>query len=81
MHPTQKPVALAIWAFEKYGTEKDIIIDPFLGSGISIIAAEQTLGERQVYGFELSPDYVAVTIQRWVDMTGKKPKLILGNNA
>ena len=75
VHPTQKPVALAAWCFERYGKEGDIILDPFLGSGISVIAAEQ-MHNRRVYGCELSPEYVAVVIQRWVDLTGKQPRLV-----
>jgi 16S rRNA G966 N2-methylase RsmD len=71
VHPTQKPVALAAWCFEEHGG--GIIVDPFAGSGISIIAAEQL--KRTVYAMELSPDYVAVIIQRWVDMTGLTPEL------
>lgn len=55
IHPTQKPIALCAWAFEKYGAAGDIILDPFLGSGPSLKAAEG-MG-RTVIGFELSPHY------------------------
>ncbi len=54
-HPTQKPQALFQWLYEKYGKIGDIILDPFLGSGPSLKAA-QRLG-RTVIGFELSPHY------------------------
>jgi hypothetical protein len=70
VHPTQKPIALCEWAFEKYGTDTDLIFDPFLGSAPSIIAAQKMPGSRTVYGFELSPDYCEVIIRRWEEFTG-----------
>ncbi len=76
VHPTQKPVALCEWAFEKYGDSDDVIFDPFLGSGISIIAAQKMEGDRTVYGFELSVDYCEVIIQRFENLTGIKAELI-----
>jgi DNA modification methylase len=75
VHPTQKPVALTRWAFEKYGRPNDVIFDPFLGSGISVLAAEQLDDGRAVVGCELAPAYIATTIQRWVDLTGGRPEL------
>ncbi len=68
VHPTQKPVALASWCFERYGGENDLIYDPFLGSGITVIAAEN-LGHT-VYGCELSPEYIDVIVARWEKHTG-----------
>ncbi len=73
LHPTQKPVRLASWCFEQYTDNGEPIVDPFAGSGITVIAGEQC--NRTVYAMELSPDYVAVIIQRWVDLTGKTPRL------
>lgn len=70
VHPTQKPIALAEWCFEKYGNPDDIVIDPFLGSGMSIIAAQKMTGSRTVYGFELSPEYCTVILNRWEKFTG-----------
>jgi hypothetical protein len=64
VHPTQKPVALAQWAFGKYGKASDVIIDPFLGSGISLIAAHRLGDQRRVIGFELAPAYIDVCIKR-----------------
>lgn len=74
VHPSQKPVALAEWAFEKYGKEQDIIFDPFLGSGMSVIAAENL--NRTVYGCELSPEYIDVIITRWEKHTGQAAQLL-----
>ncbi|MBP0022185.1 MAG: site-specific DNA-methyltransferase [Cyanobacteria bacterium SBLK] len=75
VHPTQKPVALAMWAFEKYGNSGDIIFDPFLGSGVSIVAAEE-LSDRIVLGCELLPYYCEVVMQRWERVSGKVAHLI-----
>jgi DNA modification methylase len=76
VHPTQKPVALCEWAFEKYGNSDDLIFDPFLGTAPSIIAAQKMEGSRTVYGFELSPDYCEIIIQRFEKFTGIEAKLI-----
>jgi len=75
-HPTQKPSALCEWFFDKYGTPNDFIFDPFLGSAPSIIAAQKMEGDRTVYGFELSPDYCEIIIQRWEKFTGQVAKLV-----
>ncbi len=76
VHPTQKPIALCEWAFEKYGQSDDVIFDPFLGSAPSIIAAQKMEGDRTVYGFELSEDYCEVIIQRYENFTGDIAKLV-----
>lgn len=73
-HPTQKPAALAAWAYRELGKQGDVAFDPFLGCGPSLVAAEQT--GRKLRGVEVSADYVAVAIQRWVDMTGGVPELV-----
>jgi hypothetical protein len=70
VHPTQKPVALAEWAFEKYGAKDDTILDPFVGSGMSYLAAEKT--GRSVCGMELSEEYCDIILTRWEAATGKK---------
>jgi hypothetical protein len=76
VHPTQKPIALAEWAFEKYGKSDDAIFDPFLGSGMSIIAAQQMEGTRKVIGFELSPEYCEVICRRFEAFTGINAELV-----
>lgn len=73
MHPTQKPVGLMEWCIQKADVAKDVF-DPYLGSGTTLIACEQ-LG-RHCRGVEIAPGYAAVSIQRWVDLTGQEPKLI-----
>ena len=57
VHPTQKPVKLMAWTIEQV-TDRALILDPYLGSGTTLIAAEQ-LG-RKCYGMEISPAYYNV---------------------
>jgi len=71
-HPTQKPVGLMAWCVEQSNDAKTIY-DPFLGSGTTLIAAEQ-LG-RKCYGMEISSAYCDVIVQRWENLTGKKAVL------
>ena len=66
----QKPVVLARWCLEKFSSPGDLIFDPFLGSGISIHAAEQLGDERAVIGCELSPAYCEITMQRFIGLIG-----------
>lgn len=73
-HGTQKPLECMARPIRNHGGKDDDVYDPFLGSGTTLIACEQ-LG-RRCYAMEISPAYVAVAIQRWVDLTGKKPKLL-----
>jgi DNA modification methylase len=64
-HPTMKPVELFVYQLTNNTKGEDIILDTFLGSGTSIIAAQKT--GRVCYGLELDPKYVDVIIQRYVD--------------
>lgn len=68
VHPTQKPVELVVTALVKSSKTDDIILDPFLGSGTTLIACEKA--QRLCYGIELDSKYVDTIIQRWVDYTG-----------
>lgn len=73
-HPTQKPlqlVRIAIWNSTK---QDDIVLDLFLGSGSTLIAAEET--SRSCYGMELDPIYVDVIIKRWEKQTGAKAEKV-----
>ena len=69
-HPTQKPVALPLRAIKNSSQEGDIVFDPFLGSGPTLIAAEQL--KRVCFGMEIDPAYCDVIVQRWENYTGKK---------
>jgi len=70
-HSTQKPIECMSKPLENHTVEK--VYDPFLGSGTTLIAAEQ-LG-RKCYGMEISPKYCDVIIQRWENATGQKAVL------
>lgn len=71
-HPTQKPVELAIRAIRNSTEEGDLVYDPFLGSGTTIVGAEVT--DRRTAGCELERKYCTVIIDRWEKLTGQKAK-------
>jgi DNA modification methylase len=67
LHPTVKPVALVADAIMDVSARGDIVLDPFLGSGTSIIAAQRT--GRRCYGLEVDPLYCDVIVRRWQAFT------------
>ncbi len=69
-HPTPKPVELVADALLDVTRRGDLVFDPFMGSGTTLIAAEAT--GRIACGIDLDPGYVDVTIARWQQMTGKQ---------
>ena len=73
-HGAQKPIELFSVPVTYGVDEGGIVMDLFLGSGTTIIACER-LG-RKCRAVEISPAYVAVAIQRWVDVTGGTPELV-----
>jgi DNA modification methylase len=68
LHPTVKPVAMVADAIRDCSNRKDIILDAFLGSGTTLIAAEKT--GRRGYGVEIDPQYCDVTIRRLLTVCG-----------
>ena len=72
-HATPKPVAMIERCIKSSSEADGIVIEPFLGSGTTLIAAEKT--NRKCYGMEISPKYCDVIIQRWENATGKKAVL------
>lgn len=68
IHPTMKPVELISYQITNNTKGEDIVLDTFLGSGTTLIAA-QKLG-RVCYGMELDPKYADVIISRYVEFTG-----------
>ena len=74
LHPTQKPVGLLTAIVEKLFPDAQTILDPFGGSGSTLIAADR-LGKR-CFMMELSVDYVDVILARWERFTGKKAELL-----
>lgn len=73
VHPTQKPVGLFIQILSDYTRQNEIVLDPFLGSGSTIIACEK-IG-RSCFGMEIDPYYCQVIVDRWEKFTGKKAEL------
>jgi DNA modification methylase len=73
LHPTVKPVALVADALLDCSTRGDVVLDAFLGSGTTLLAAERV--GRICYGIEIEPAYVDVAIRRWQQHTGEKAKL------
>jgi len=74
LHPTPRPIGLLIELIQYHSNERDLIIDPFLGSGSTLIACEQT--ERVCYGVEIDPHYCDVIVKRWEEFTNRKAKLL-----
>ena len=70
LHPTVKPVALVADAILDCSERGGIVLDAFLGSGTTVIAAERT--GRRCYAMELDPVYVDTAIRRWQALTGGK---------
>lgn len=69
VHPTVKPVALVADAIRDCSRRGEIVLDPFMGSGTTILAAERV--GRRGYGLEIDPLYVDVAIRRWQSFTGR----------
>lgn len=69
-HPTMKPVSIIKYLINNSSKQEDIVFDPFLGSGSTLIACETT--NRRCFGIELDPTYCDVIIKRWEDFTGNK---------
>jgi DNA modification methylase len=71
-HPTPKPVKLIADAIMDCSARGDIVLDSFLGSGTTLIAAERV--GRRCYGLELDPLYVDTVVRRWQALTGESAR-------
>jgi DNA modification methylase len=69
-HPTMKPVELVERALLTATRRRDVVLDPFVGSGTTIIAAENT--RRTAYAMDIDPRYAQVALERWQAYTGKR---------
>jgi DNA modification methylase len=69
LHPTIKPVELVADAILDCTARREIVLDPFAGSGTTVLAAERT--GRTCYGIELEPGYVDTIVRRWQAFTGQ----------
>ena len=70
LHPTMKPVELVERAIRNSSKTRDLVLDPFGGSGTTLMACEKS--GRRARLMELDPKYVDVIVQRWQDWTGKE---------
>ncbi|WP_320179208.1 DNA methyltransferase [Roseovarius pacificus] len=73
LHPTVKPTGLVADALRDVTRHGDLVLDTFLGSGTTLIAAER-IG-RRFRGIDIDPAYVDVAIERWSALTGREPEL------
>ncbi|WP_128545089.1 ParB/RepB/Spo0J family partition protein [Larkinella soli] len=64
IHPTQKPVGLVAWIFDRFDSNFRLVADYFGGSGVTLMAAEQY--HRPAYLMEYDPRFVDVIVKRWV---------------
>jgi DNA modification methylase len=69
VHPTMKPLALIERAVSNSTAPRQLVVDPFLGSGTAIIAAQRT--GRVCYGMDLEPRYCDVVLRRWEEFGGQ----------
>jgi DNA modification methylase len=77
LHPTMKPVALVERAIRNSSKHRDTVLDPFSGSGTTMIAAERT--GRQAVLLEIDPAYVDVIVRRWEETSGQ-PAILDGED-
>jgi DNA modification methylase len=68
LHPTTKPVELLVRMIQNSSKRGDVVLEPFAGSGSTLIACEQT--DRKCRAIELDPKYVDVIVKRWETLTG-----------
>ena len=69
-HPTEKPVDCMVRPIRNHGATGDIVYDPFLGSGTTLVAAHSE--GRACCGMEIDPSYVDVSVTRWQEYTNKE---------
>lgn len=75
-HPTMKPVGLVAKAVASSSIPGDVVLDPFMGSGTTLLACQQL--KRRAYGLEIEPRFCDVIIKRWETATNQKAVLSVG---
>lgn len=73
-HPTQKPTALAMIGIRNSSLPDQIVLDPFIGGGMTLLACEKA--NRRCNAIDLDPKWIAVVLERWSRMTNQKPNLL-----
>ena len=74
-HPTMKPVALMAYPIQNSSMSNCIVLDPFLGSGSTLMACEQT--SRVLFGIELDPKFVDVIVRRYIEQAGEDKVFVI----
>lgn len=74
-HPTMKPVALMAYPIQNSCMSNCVVLDPFLGSGSTLVACEQI--NRICYGIELDEKFADVIVKRYIDTTGGSDNIFL----
>jgi len=69
-HPTIKPTQLVAYFISNVSDCSDIVLDPFLGSGTTLVAAEQL--DRRCFGMEIDPTYCDIIVRRFENLTGEE---------
>jgi DNA modification methylase len=70
LHPTVKPTALVADSLQDVTKRGDLVLDIFLGSGTTLVAAERS--GRRFRGVDIDPAYIDVAIERWETITGQE---------
>jgi len=78
VHPTMKPIPLIAYCIMNSTMSNTLILDPFLGSGTTMMACEQS--ERTCYGLELDPKYCDVIVERYIELTGSADGITVERN-
>jgi DNA modification methylase len=77
LHPTVKPTALVADSLQDVTKRGDLVLDIFLGSGTTLIAAQRS--GRRFRGLDIDPAYVDVAIERWETITGLEARRVPGD--
>lgn len=78
LHPTMKPVALISYCILNSSMSNTLVLDPFLGSGTTMIACQQL--DRSCYGLELDPKYCDVIVNRYIELVGNTDGITVERN-
>jgi DNA modification methylase len=79
LHPTMKPIELVERAITNSSRKGDLVLDPFAGSGSTLLAAERT--GRQACAIEIDPKYCDVILRRWESYSGQPARLAEGGRS
>ncbi|MBO4394637.1 MAG: site-specific DNA-methyltransferase [Spirochaetales bacterium] len=78
VHPTMKPVPLIAYCISNSSMSNTLVLDPFLGSGTTLIACQQL--DRSCYGLELDPKYCDVIVNRYIELVGSTDGITVERN-